>query len=238
MDAAFALSRLGLLTDLSRVNTYSQNLANLDTVGYRRQVPITVPFDTRLTALSQVGDTNPATTALTDTTVGPLKHTGNPLDFALAGSGYFVVETPNGVQYTRRGDFTLDNQGRLVTQQGDPVMGNGSEIRLQNPDVTLASDGTLMSGDTKIAKLDIAQFDRPVSLSYLGAGMFDANGQTPSRDPGVTPIKQGFLEGSNVNPATEMVGLMETTRHLQMERNVLVAYNGMLDSAINTLAVF
>ncbi|TAM10064.1 MAG: flagellar hook-basal body protein [Nevskiaceae bacterium] len=238
MDATFAMSRLGLLSDLRRIDIYSQNLANLDTVGYRRQVPVTVPFDTRLTALSEASSTNPATSSLSDNSLGPLRHTGNPLDLALAGSGYFVVETPGGVQYTRRGDFTIDAQGRLVSGHGFPVMGDGAEIRLPNSNFTVESDGSLVSDGTKIAKLDIARFDDPSILTYIGGGMFEAPGATPSRDPGVTPVKQGFLEDSNVSPAQEMVGLMETTRHLQMERNMLMAYDGLLNSAINTLAVF
>lgn len=238
MDNALAISRLGLLVDLSRIGDFSQNLANIATPGYRRQVPVTAEFDARYNDLSFVSGIDPATMTVSDIRSAGIHHTGRPLDLALDGDGFFVVSSADGARFTRRGDFALDGQGRLVDGQGNPVLAGGKPVQVTGSDLTLDTAGNISSGGKPVGRLDIAQFADPSRLAYVGNGLFEAGGELPSRDNGTTPIRQGYLESSNVNPAHEMVGILETSRHIEMTRTVLVAYDEMLDSATNTLAQF
>lgn len=237
LDEVFAVSRLGLLVDLSRISDYSQNLANITTSGYRRQVPLTGPFDARFNDISTVSGVDPATITVSDVRSAGLHHTGRNFDLALDGDGFFVLNTTAGARYTRRGDFSLDGQGRLVSAAGDPVMAGGKPVLISGNDISVDAGGNVSSGGSAIGHLDIAQFADPQRLVYAGNGLFEGGGQEPSRGSGSTPVRQGYLDSSNVNPAHEMVGILETSRHIEMTRTMLVAYDELLDSA-NSLAQF
>lgn len=239
MDSVFAVARLGLLDDFSRLSVASQNLSNIDTPGYKRQVPLTSAFDARLEQLLLSGDVSPSDAAFTDVQAGVLKTTGRPLDLALDGDGYFTVDTGAGVRYTRRGDFNVDANGRLVTSTGEAVLGGGGEIVLPSGSVTVDRDGKIYDSDQKqLAQIDVVHFADPKRLQYAGNGEFEAAGQSPSGDLSATRVHSGSIEASNVQPAHEMISLMEVQRQVQLARNVLTARDQMLDSAANTLAQF
>ncbi len=228
-----------MLADFARLSVQSQNLANVDTVGYKRQVSVTTGFDARLDSVQQIDDVSLASTSLTDVQAGVLKGTTRPLDLALDGDGFFSVRTSSGVRYTRRGDFSLDATGRLVNSAGDPVLGGGGELVLPNMAVTIDSTGKIFdSNQQPLGQLDIAQFSDPKRLRYLGAGQFDAAGQAPTGEVTATRVRSGYLEASNVQPAHEMIGLMDVSRQFQLTKSVLTARDEMLDSAANTLAQF
>src|SRR4051812_17860177 len=117
MDSILSAVVSGMQADMARMDRVAMNIANVQTPGYKRAVVTTVPFGQRVEA---AGTAQPA--IHTDSRPGTLKTTGQGLDFALAGPGWFEVRTPQGAAYTRNGSFRLDAAGRLVTQQGHAVM--------------------------------------------------------------------------------------------------------------------
>jgi len=237
LDSVFAVTRVGLQADFSRLSVQSQNLSNVDTYGYKRQVPVTTAFDARFDRI-QPGDESVVSSSVSDVRAGVFKQTGRSLDLALDGDGYFSVQTQAGVRFTRRGDFSMEATGRLVTSSGDAVLAGGGEIVLPNAAVTIDRDGKIFDGDRQVAQLDIAHFADARRLQYVGNAQFDAAGQSPSGDRSVTRVHSGALETSNVQPAHEMIALLEVSRQIELTRNVLTARDEMLDSATNTLAQF
>ena len=226
------------MADFSRLTIQSQNLSNIDTVGYKRQVALTSGFDARLGELSSVDGRDYQTTTVSDVRPGVLKQTGRALDLALDGDGFFSVRTASGVRYTRRGDFTVAAGGRLVTAQGDVVLAGGGDLVLPNSDVRVDSEGKVYDGDRQLGQIDVVQFDDPRKLQYVGDAQFEAAAASPTTDRTVTQVRSGYLEASNVQPAHEMTALMGISRQVELTRGVLTSRDEMLDSAINTLAQF
>ncbi len=240
MDAITSAS-LAMQGDLQRLTTLGQNIANVATVGYRRQVPVSQEFSALLAtteSASALAAQQPLIYSSTDNHAGSLKSTARSLDVALEGDGFLNVRTESGVLYTRRGDFHLDGSGRLVTFSGDAVLSGGSEIRLPNSQVSINNLGEIRANGNLLGRLDITEFGEAKNLTYQGQGLFSGDNAQPSTNVSRTQVRQGFLENSNVDPLSETAYLMETSRHFELCRNAVTAYDEMLDSAINTLAQF
>lgn len=143
---------------------------------------------------------------------GALKRTGNPLDVALKGRGFFAVKTKGGELYTRNGHFFLDSNGRLVDANGNPVLDiSDREIVLSGESgVTITEDGVVYDGEKKVGVLKIVDFP---SVKPLGNSYYQGVGQPEATDAAVL---QGFLEESNVNPVKEMVNLIEAQRRFEI----------------------
>src|SRR5215475_9137824 len=152
-----------------------------------------------------------------DFTQGALQRTNNPLDAAISGSGFFVVQTPAGERYTRDGGFQLNNLGQLVTASGETVLGTAGPIVLQptDHDVTISADGTItvLEGvsrtDSIRGKLRMVTFADGQKLAKDGANLYSApNGTAPQQDTKST-VQQGFVEKSNINSVVEMSRMIE-----------------------------
>ena len=240
MDAITSAS-LAMQGDLQRLTTVSQNIANVATVGYRRQVPDSLEFSALLAATAADSKTNFEQSLIysaTDNHAGSLKSTGRPLDVALEGDGFLNIKTDAGVRYTRRGDLHLDGSGRLVTAAGDAVLSGGGEVRLLNSPVTINNLGEIRANDKLVGRLDVTEFGDAKHLEYQGQGLFGAENAAPTANVSRTQVRQGYLENSNVDQLAETTYMMETSRHFELCRNSITAYDEMLDSAINTLAQF
>lgn len=255
MDDIFAIGLIGMQQDLAKVDRVAANLANVSTPGYRREVLGAAPFAdvARLAAGNDRGTESSAAApgfeqasmrVLLDTRPGTIKVTGEPLDVALTGDGFFEVETANGPAYTRQGNFTVDARGRLVTAQGDPVMGRGGEIRLNTTSPVIdrqgnvteagSSGGSAGVSHSPVAQLKIVTFDDPPSLTKIGDGLYAAgNGMKVIADG--AEVRQGALENSNVNALREMMQLMQSTRHFESMQKLVQNYDGLLDTAIHKL---
>lgn len=222
--------------DLARLERVAMNLANVQTPGYKREVLTVHPFP------RQIDDATAAITVHTDQRPGTLKSTGQALDFAINGAGWFEVLTPQGTAYTRQGQFRLDADGRLVTQQGHPVMGVSGEIVLPNAGPAADAEGRLFAepgagkaGAPALAQLRIVQFDAGATLQRLGDGLVRPQGPPGNAAPGAAQVRQGYLENSNVNQMQEMVRLLETVRHLETLQKVALGYDEMLATSIRKL---
>lgn len=211
------LSRLG--AQLRATQVLANNLANAETPGFQAQRPVFASLLQPSTAAAQERGTAYSTDRATwrDTTPGPLTTTGNPLDVALRGEGFFALETPEGEErYTRTGRFTLSAEGRLVDAEGNAVLDTGGRpIALGPADtrIEIQGDGTIRSENGVIGRLRVVRFEAPQRLRAEGDRIFAAEEPPqPVERPGVV---QGAVEGSNVRPVLEMVRMTEEVREFQ-----------------------
>lgn len=260
MNDIYVVGLTSAQQDFARVDRVALNLANMSTPGYKREVVAARPFADVLTAQSaseraSPGSSSPAGGAaqgpdgmqiLFDLRPGSLKQTGQPLDLALTGDGFFEVATPNGPAYTRQGNFRVDQNGRLVTAQGDAVMGVSGEIYLTTRDPSIDTAGNVTepsatsgSGSAvparPVAQVKVVRFENSAALQRLGDGLW-ASGQASARTgDGSAQIRQGALENSNVDPMHEMVLLLQTVRHFESMQRVVQSYDELLGTAVRKL---
>jgi flagellar basal-body rod protein FlgF len=178
-----------------------------------------------------------------DFTQGPTEQTKNPLDLAIDGGGFLVVQTKAGERYTRDGGLQINNQGQLVTAAGDPVIGNSGPIVFQptDHDVSIAADGniTVLEGLNRIdsvrGKLRVVSFADAQKLLKDGSNLYSA-GTAAAQPDTASKIRQGFVEKSNVNSVTEMSRMIEVTRTYTQIANLLQQQSDLHKSAIEKLA--
>jgi len=150
---------------------------------------------------------------LLDFSEGPVEETGNPLDLAITGKGFFVVQTEDGERYTRKGRFKLDDGGQLVNQNGEPLLSTGNSPFFLGPEdteITISRDGTVATNNGDLGQIKLVDFENPQLLKRSASGLFSTE-QTP-RDVESPEIIQGMLEGSNVQPILEMAKMIEISR--------------------------
>ena len=171
-----------------------------------------------------------------DVRPGDIRPTGNPLDLAVDGDGFFVVEVDGETRYTRAGDFQLDDQGRIVLPSGARLQGTSGELVV---DVTqgapaFAPDGTLSVGGATVGRVRLARFDDPSVLTPAGGNTFTApEGTATDVDSGDVRVVSGFVEASNVNPVREMVQMIEALRTYEASEKAVQAADQILDTLIN-----
>jgi len=238
MPSAIDLAAGIMNEDLFRLNVISQNLANTGTHGYKKQMVTAQSFAPQLDAgLSAARISPPALNTVLDTRQGPLVATGNALDVALEGPGFFELSGGDGPVYTRQGSFRLDSTGRLVNSAGLAVVGLGGDIVLNGPQPTIDRQGQIFEAERLAGQLRVVRFSDPAALSPLGGGLYraDAAGETVEDQ---LQVRQGFLESSNVVALSEMTRLVELVRRFEAAQRVAQGYDGMLGGAIRTLGEF
>ena len=234
-----ALSRQMVLR--SQMEVVANNIANASTPGFKAEMmlmsEVELPAE-RGVELSYVQDFATAR----DFSPGALRATGNELDVAIQGDGFFAVQTPDGVRYTRVGRFQLDADGTLVTTQGYPVLAGGGPVTIDPDDgpVNIAEDGSISTdlalGGQQLqvsGKLDLVDFAERGGLTPVQDNLFDANGQQPTEATG--KIAQGMLEQSNVNSVVEMTNMIEVTRNYQAMQRFLDSEHERQRRAINSI---
>jgi len=224
------------------LDVIANNVANSNTTGFKREG---IEFDTMLSGLQKGKSINFVFDRATyrDTTPGAISATGNPLDLAIQGAGYFEIQTPQGVQYTRNGAFRTDNQGQIVTSTGMPVLSDGGQaITLPDEatDITISGDGFITaqvgtgSSRAQLGKLGIVKFDNDQQVIPAGYGMFTTT-QTPTPVTG-NAIVQGSIEESNVKPISEMTSMITIQRAYEQATNLISQENSRLSDAIQKLS--
>ncbi|HHW13425.1 MAG TPA: flagellar basal-body rod protein FlgF [Firmicutes bacterium] len=240
----------GMLLELRRTETIANNLANAATNGYKRDELVEEAFpaiflhrfndQTGLAygppaypaPVGQLGLGAAAVETVSDLAAGPLTETRNPLDLALTGEGWFAVQTPNGVRYTRDGAFTRDAQGLLVTEGGYPVLGEQGPLTLPAGAVEVGPDGTVAVEGQISGRLRLARFAPGTRLVKEGDNLFLAGGPEQPLDPG-TAVRQGFIERSNVNTVREMIGLIASVRSYEAHQKLIQAQDELLQKTVN-----
>jgi flagellar basal-body rod protein FlgF len=240
MDNAIyvGLSRQMLLQ--RELDIVANNLANVDTAGFKFESlisnddPVTTP--TPGAAPTPV-DFVAAGGVARDYTQGPLTQTGAPLDVAIDGKGFFQISTPSGPRYTRDGRFRLDPTGRLVTQDGDPVQGDGGDIVLdpKKGPVAIAANGDISQSGQNVGKLSVVTFDSLTALSKDGANLYRNDSNLTAQPSATAEVKQGMLEGSNVQPVTQITRLIEINRAYDAIASMMASTGQLSTSAVQRL---
>jgi flagellar basal-body rod protein FlgG len=202
-----------------RINITSNNLANISTPGFKREVPI---FDGYIVKATK-----------TDFQQGPFESTENQFDLALSGPGFFQVETPQGVRYTRNGNFTVTNEGRLVNMEGHPVVGDVT-IPEGTVEVHIATDGRVFADNGEIGQIEIVEFEDPNVLAKEGYSLFVPKTAGIEGQPAVeTTVEQGFLERSNADPVMESVNLIDTMRTYEVFQKIVHSFQELNQKVTN-----
>ena len=245
-----------LLIGLSRqtalerqLDVVANNIANVNTAGYKADNTLFEEFLNtgahednfvgRYRRLSYVQDRG----TFRDFSQGTAEQTQNPLDVAIDGSAFLVVQTPAGERYTRDGGLHLNNQGQLVTVAGNPVLGNGGPITFQptDHDINITPDGTItvVEGngrtDSIRGKLRLVNFADAQKLLKEGLNLYTASEGSPQPDT-KSVLRQGFIEKSNVNAVAEMSRLIEVTRAYTQISTLLQQQHDLQKTAIQQLA--
>lgn len=208
MDAGLYHASAALRAGEKRLESITHNIANVSTRGYKRETTFTHALLNGKTGGAQV-----ATRGSTDLSQGQLQTTGNPYDLALEGSGWFAIESPGGRAYTRDGSFRVDERGTLVTRGGQPVAWKGSRgtLRPASESVVVDADGRVRQGTSTIGQLDVVDLEDPSKLTPTRDGLWrapiDAR-ETPSK----AQVRQGSIEGSNVEAMDELVAMITIQR--------------------------
>ena len=234
------LSRLG--AQLRATQVLANNLANADTPGFQAQRPIFARFlqpqPATPGAARDLGIAYSIDRATwRDTTPGPVTTTGNPLDLALNGEGFFAVETPGGEErYTRAGRFTLSPEGRVVDAEGNAVLdARGTPIVLAPGDtrIEVKGDGTIRSENGPVGQLRVVRFDAPQRLWAEGDRLFAAD--EPPQPMARPNVVQGAVEGSNVSAVLEMTRMTEEVREFQTAVSFAEREGERLQSAVERI---
>lgn len=241
MDQGVYTAAAGAMAMELRLAVIANNIANVDTVGFKKDQ---INFEKYLKQL----DTTPLAEGeyqrvpedvitkeyFIDTTQGSSRQTGNPLDVALVGDGYFTISAPGGTRYTRAGSFGRSVTGVLIDQQGNPVQGEGGEIQLGNGEVIIARDGSLTVGGAVVDKLKVVDIPGD-QLVKAGNNLFEVKaGYTPGAVEDVQ-IQQGSIEMSNVDGIKEMLGLIETQRAYDMFQKMMRTVNDAYGQSIRNV---
>ena len=259
--SALHVARTGLEAQDARMRVIANNLANIGTTGYKRDRVnfATLSYQDERVAGQQssnetayatglnlgTGVSVQSTTAIT--TQGTLNNTGNSLDLALDGEGYFQVQLPGGkLAYTRAGNFSRSADGQLVTAQGYALQ-PAIQVPEDAASITVANDGTVSvttaasSTATEIGQITIASFANPSGLQALGDNFLAETGASGAAQIGAAgdgvrgSIRQGMLEGSNVNVVEELVDMIECQRAYEINSKMISAVDEMLRNANQTL---
>ena len=239
MDSGVYAACAGLVARTQQLDTIASNLANASSAGFRGQKNV---FGTVLAEATNHGNLSALNSATNsygilsgtelDEAQGAITATGNPLDVALEGPGYFKVQTANGVAYTRNGSFQVSSAGQLTTATGDPVLGQAGPILVAKGAVTISADGTVSSGGAISGKLSIVTFKPPTAPVSRGNSYYTADEKAETAATG-TNMRQGSLENSNVSSVGGVVELITAQRSAETMRRVLT----MLDSEMDKTAV-
>lgn len=250
-------SASGMLADQRRLDVIANNLANVATDGFKRDTTISQTFQELY--LQRVNDrvqpdapavaqpvgrmglgTLVAHTA-TRLTSGSLQPTGNPLDVAISGDGFFAVQTPQGTRYTRQGSFRQDGEGLLVNGDGHPVLVGGRPVQSRTP-LSIMGDGEVREGDRSLGQLTVATSLDLGAILKEGSGLWTraaANETptliTPAESTGRYRLHVGHLEASNVEAVTEMVEMLTVMRSHEANQRALQAQDESLQKVANEI---
>jgi flagellar basal-body rod protein FlgF len=240
------ISAEGAAAQAQRLEVIANNLANVDTAGFKQDMPT---FQARFAEAIEQGQAQPGDGSIndigggvmtfdtkTDHSIGQLKHTGNDFDLAINGSGFFHVRGDDGKQYlSRAGNFALDTLGRLVTQNGHrPVLDQaGSEIVLSRDLPWSISPDGFISQAGAIYALGMSQPESLDELMKIGNNLFQPTGDVRPLELNERNIRQGYLEMSGANPVRQMMAMIETTRAFEANTRMIQNQDTMLGSLIS-----
>ncbi len=233
----------GCLKELERMDTISNNLANAQAIGFKKD---RVSFQDLLHGPRPV-DSRPSTdtphrtnAALidvrTDFEQGNIQSTGNPLDFALQGKGFFKIAVSQGIEYTRKGNFSLDSEGFLITQAGNKVLGKGGPIQIDGDEIRVDEEGAISVDGSEVGRFDIVDLSDYGKVGKTGTVRFEkgyGNQETPASE---AEVKQGYVELSNVSVTQEMVQMIDCLRAFETYQKSIQVLDGVNKKIVNEVS--
>ncbi len=240
MDSGFYVAYAGLASRMQALDVVASNLANASTAGFKAQSPFyqalsAAQGDEILSPLNQaVNRFGILGGSLVDLRSGSLDSTGNNLDLAMEGAGFFSVQTSAGTRYTRNGSFHLNAARQVTTQDGNPVLAEQGTttvpITMPTGSVSISPDGTISVDGGLVAKLHIVQFAPGTPIVPEGNSKYAVplGSEKPSAD---SSVRQGMLESSNINPVQGAVGLILLQRQAELLGRALSIFNSDFNRA-------
>jgi len=234
----------GCLKEEMRMDVISNNLANATVVGFKRDK---ISFQEILgeSYIDKTGakgkSPEPVDSALirikADHSQGDTRISGNTLDFAIGGRGFFKVDTPDGIRYTRRGNFSLDGAGCLVTQEGFRVLGSGGPITISGNEVDVDGRGVIHVDGSQAGQIEVVDFEGYDGLMKSGNSLFhNPSGAPEIAPPPETRLEQGFVELSNVDMVGEMVQMIHCLRAFESYQKSIQVLDGINSRAVNEVS--
>lgn len=247
-DQAIFAAASGALVQEMRLEVLTNNLANIDTVGYKGDRAVFSNYLDSASASDILPTAGTNDLALNNSTMvkfegtqtdysgGSIKQTNNQLDFALEGDGFFCIESEDGIQrFTRKGNFKLGESGDLVTQDEKPVLGSsGRGITISGSELSVDEKGNIMVDGAIVDSLKIVDFNRPYSLIKVGDSAFmPADVSISEKEAEGTKVRQGAVELSNVNPVSLMTEMIEVHRAFESYQKIIRSMDEIISKSIN-----
>ena len=237
--------RIGLSRQMAlrtQMNVIANNLANINTSGFKRDKIHMEEFQMPVAQMTQMNGQDKKLSYVHDRATvknmspGPMKPSGNELDVAISGKGWFVVNTPQGERFTRNGEFKINNEGNLVSNEGFPILGEAGVINFgpNEKDIAFARDGTISSSDGIKGKLRVVDFADEQKLKKEGFNLFSS--PEPAIPFEAPNLMQGMVEQSNVQPVLELTKMIETVRAYTSQARIMQKSEELKTDAITKLA--
>ncbi|MBN1968123.1 MAG: flagellar basal-body rod protein FlgF [Candidatus Delongbacteria bacterium] len=230
----------GMMQRMYEQDILANNLANLNTTGYKKDggflkqlIDAELTLDIRNGKTNFIGDQSYSSTYFEE---GKVVGTGNPLDVAITGDGFFEINTPDGIRYTRNGNFKLDVNGVLVDQMGNPVNGQGGQIVIEGDVVQISPAGEVLVDGQTVDFLNVVSFNDPDLLVKEGNNLFDNFYNEPVNQATNFQTIQGSYESSNVDAVRSMVDMIEVHRSYDSNSRVLTATDESLRKLVNDVS--
>lgn len=217
------------------MNIIANNVANLSTPGFRGQNMVFLEYIEKPRGMKEDVAMVLDYGQYQVTDPGPVSETGNPLDVAVIGPGFLGVQTPEGVQYTRAGNMSLNQNGDLVNARGMLMAGaGGGTITLPSgvKNISIDRNGVVSTEEGEVGRLMLVEFESEQVLEPAGNGLYRAEGAAPATE---TVVVQGKLEGSNVQPIVEMTRMIDVLREYQSVQNMMRSEHERMSTAIQRL---
>lgn len=240
MDNSIYVTLSRQLTLFRDMDVTANNIANMNTVGYNTEK---LAFDDYLVEADIDGKPGQKVAytrdplSYRDTNNGPLKTTGNPLDLAISGPGYFIVDTPLGQRYTKAGNFMIDGQGTLVTPQGYPVLSNAGDVIAfpdDTTDVQVNDQGIITANGDEIGQVGVVEFANEQAMKRLGNNLYSSDAQPMEQQ--TARVVQGALEQSNVQGVSELVRVVQLQRSVASTAKFVEVMYDLQRKVTNTYA--
>ena len=245
------LALAGAMGQEQRMSQIANNLSNVNTVGFKKDGSVFLDYFKAAQAEAQAAGAttlpeNPSdhvwpteARMFIDFTHGDARETGRPLDAALAGDGFFMVQVEGDVRsfYTRAGNFQVNVNGDLVTPLGHRVLDNRGtpiQINVNESEPRISGDGTIFVGEVVAAKLGVARFDQPAVLIKYGEGLFTVPGGVPHQIVNDPDVRPGMLEGSNVSPVEEMIQMIQVQRAYETQQKVMQTIDELFERRLQS----
>lgn len=247
-------SAIGMITQMNKMDTITNNIANVDTTGFKEDNAIVQSFSEEMMKIlddperrlikrnNDIGKVtlgNFITEVYTDFSNASIKETTGTYDFAIEGEGFFAIEhlDKNGnstEKYTRDGSFTVNQYGELVTKNGHYVLGDNGRITIPNGQVSISENGYIYANGEFVDRLKLVNFENLDTLRKYGSNLYDKIDDTIEK-PFNAKVMQGHLEGANVNVVDEMVKLINVSRIYEVNSNMIQSHDSVIGKAVNDL---